>query len=261
LSEILYILRAPELVIFGGAMSYGFSDPFSAAPPSVQIRRVGGWKGLAGLMVAALGVGFAGYVYMSPYQKATKALQERTAELSKQRGSTDDLSSERDRLKAEMEKRQAAEQEKAAGASKRHETLSSVGAELKTALSGAGAAVAADDARVTVSFATANLFEQPTSVAISTSGETALRVVVAAVKKAGGRARVKARLIPSPPPRELGQFKNIGEFEMLRAARVMLVLAASGVPGDHLSVAGDVPGPRKTKNGIPDRLDIEIEAE
>ena len=83
-------------------MSYGFSDPFSAAPPSVQIRRVGGWKGLAGLMVAALGVGFAGYVYVSPYQKATRALQERTAELSKQRGSTDDLSSERDRLKAEQ---------------------------------------------------------------------------------------------------------------------------------------------------------------
>jgi len=242
-------------------MSYGFSDPFSAAPPSVQIRRVGGWKGLAGLMAAAVGVGFAGYVYMSPYQKATRALQDRTAELSKVRGSTDDLSSERDRLKAEMAQRQAAEQEKAAGASKRHETLSALGAELKTALSGAGAAVAADDARVTVSFAAANLFEQPTSVAISPQGETALRVVVAAVKKVGGRARVKARLIPSPPPRELGQFKNVGEFEMLRAARVMLVLAANGVPGDHLGVAGELPGPRKTKNGIPDRLDVEIEAE
>lgn len=242
-------------------MSYGFSDPFSAASPSVQIRRVGAWKGLAGLMVAAVGIGFAGYVYMSPYQKATRALQERTAELSKARGSTDDLSSERDRLKAEMEKRQAAEQQKVAGESKRHETLSSLGAELKTALGGAGAAVAADDARLTISFAIPSLFEQPTSVAISPQGETALRVVVAAVKKAGGRARVKARLIPSPPPRELGQFKNIGEFEMLRAARVMLVLAANGVPADHLGVAGDLPGARKTKNGIPDRLDIEIEAE
>ena len=252
---------AAEFVIFGGAMSYGFSDPFSAASPSVQIRRVGGWKGLAGLMVAALGIGFAGYVYVSPYQKATRALQERTAELSKQRGSSDDVSSERDRLKAEMEKRQAAEQDKAAGESKRHETLASLGAELKTALGGAGAAVAADDTRVAISFAVPSLFEQPTSVAISPQGETALRVVGAAVKKVGGRARVKAMLVPTPPPRVLGQFKNIGEFEMLRAARVMLVLAANGVPADHLMVAGELPGARKTKTGIPDRLDVEIEAE
>lgn len=242
-------------------MSYGFSDPFSAAPPSVQIQRVGGWKGLAGLMVAAAGVGFAGYVYMSPYQKVTKALQDRTAELSKARGSTDDLSSERDRLKAEMDKRQAAEQDKAAGDSKRHEALSSLAAELKTALAGVGAAVAAADTSVSVSFAVPSLFDQPTSVGISPQGETALRVVGAAVKKVSGRARVKAKLIPSPPPRELAQFKNIGEFEMLRAARVMLVLSANGVAADHLLVAGDSPGQRKTKNGIPDRLDIEIEAE
>ena len=162
----LYALGSPELGYFRRAMSYGFSDPFSAAPPAVQIRRVGGWKGLVGLMVAAVGVGFAGYVYMSPYQKVSKALQERTAELSKARGSTDDLSSERDRLKAEMDKRQAAEQDKAAGDSKRHELLASLAAELKTALSGAGAAVTADDAHVVVSFAVPSLFEQPTSVAI-----------------------------------------------------------------------------------------------
>ena len=70
---------------------------------------------------------------------------------------------------------------------------------------------------------------------------------------------MKAKLIAAPPPRELGQFKNIGEFEMLRAARVMLVLAANGVAPDHLGIAGELPGPRKTKNGIPDRLEIEIE--
>jgi len=240
-------------------MSYGFNDPFSAAPPSVQIRRVGGWKGLAGLMVAALGVGFAGFLYVSPYQKVTKALQERTAELSKERGSSDDLSSERDRLKAEVDKRQAAEQDKAAGESKRHEALAALAADLKMPLSAVGATVAADDARVSVSFGVPSLFEQPTSVAISPQGETALRVVVAGLKKTNARARVKAKLIAAPPPRELGQFKNIGEFEMLRAARVMLVLAANGVAPDHLGIAGELPGPRKTKNGIPDRLEIEIE--
>lgn len=242
-------------------MSYGFNDPFSAAPPSVQIRRVGGWKGLAGLMVAALGVGFAGFLYVSPYQKVTKALQERTAELSKERGSSDDLSSERDRLKAEVDKRQAAEQEKATGESKHHEALAVLAADLKLPLSAVGATVAADDAHVTISFGVPSLFEQPTSVAISPQGETALRVVAAGLKKTNARARVKAKLLPSPPPRELGQFKNIGEFEMLRAARVMLVLAANGITPDRLGVAGELPGPRKTKNGVPDRLDIEIETE
>src|SRR3569623_120009 len=33
--RFLYILRALELGYFRRAMSYGFSDPFSAAPPSV----------------------------------------------------------------------------------------------------------------------------------------------------------------------------------------------------------------------------------
>ncbi|HEY4186797.1 MAG TPA: hypothetical protein VGP07_17090 [Polyangia bacterium] len=244
-------------------MSYGFNDPFSAAPPSVQIQRVGGWKLLAGAMLAAAGVGFAGFVYVGPYKKTTTALHERTTELGKERGATDDLSSERDRLKAEVDKRQAAEQEKAGGEAKRHEALEGLAAELKVALAAVGANIAVDDSRIGVSLTVASLFAQPMSVAISPQGETALRVVVAGLKKTGMRGKVKARLIPSAPPRELAQFKNIGEFEMLRAARIMLVLAADGVPADHLAVAGELAAPagRKTKGGVPDRLDIEIEPE
>ncbi len=247
---------------FADAMSYGFNDPFSAAPPAIQIRRVGGWKLLAGMMLAAAGVGFAGFVYVGPYRQVTRALDDRIAELGKQRGSTDDLSSERDRLKAQLDKREATEQDKAAAETKRRDGLQELAGELKTALVAVGANVTVDDRHVTVGLSVPTLFEQPTSVAISPQGDAALKVVVAALKKTGMRGRVKAKLIQAPPPRELAQFKNIGEFEVLRAARVMLVLAGGGVTGDHLAVVGEAPAPaRKGRVGIPERLDIEIEPE
>lgn len=244
-------------------MSYGFNDPFSTAVPAVQIRHVGGWKLLVGMMLAAAGVGFAGFVYVGPYTKVTRALTDRTAELGKERGSSDDLSAERDRLKAQLDKREAADQEKTAAVSRRGEGMQQLGAELKTALAAVGANVSVDDARVTVGLGVPALFEQPTSVAISAQGDATLKVLAASLKKTGTRCRVKAKLIQAAPPRELAQFKNIGEFEMLRAARVMLVLAAGGVPSDHLVVAGEAPAPsaRKGRVGVPDRLDIEIEPE
>jgi len=242
-------------------MAYGYSDPFVGGQPPVQVQRTGGWKLLAGTMLAALGVGFAGYVYVVPYQKVSTALRTRTGELDKQRDATDELVAERDKLKAEVGKREGDAQDKAANDAKQRQTLEALGAELKLALAAVGGGVSVDEGRVRITLGVPALFEQPTSTVISPQGETALKIVVAGLKKTGFRARAKAKLVPSPPPRELGQFKNIGEFEMLRAGRVMLVLAANGVAADHLAVVGELPGPRKTKNGVPDRLDIEIEPE
>ena len=71
--------RSGDLGYFGRAMSFGFNDPFPAAPPSVQIRRVGGWKAFAGAVLAAAGVGFAAFVYVGPYQKLTKTVRDRTS--------------------------------------------------------------------------------------------------------------------------------------------------------------------------------------
>lgn len=242
-------------------MAYGYNDPFVGGQPPVQIQKVGGWKLLAGAMLAAAGVGFAGYIYVVPYQKVTRVLRARTGELGKERGATQDLEAERDRLKDELAKRNGADQDKAANDAKQRQALEALAAELKIALAAVGANISADEGKVRLSFGVPALFEQPTSTVISPQGETALKVVIAGMKKSGLRAKVKAKLIQSAPPRELAQFKNIGEFQMLRAARIMLVLANNGVPADHVSVIGEVPGGRKTKNGVPDRLDIEIEPE
>ena len=246
-------------------MSYGFNDSFASpgSAPVVQIQKVGGWKLLAGATLAGLGLGFAGFVYIGPYQKVAKALGAQTSELDQARGAADELTSERDKLKAAVAKHMDSEQEKTATEGKQHEALQALAAELKTALGAVAANISVDDARVRVSFAVPALFEQPFSIGISPAGETALKVVVASLKKANMRGKVKAKLIQAPPPRELGQFKAIGEFEVLRAARVMLVLSAAGVAADHLAVAGEVPLPagRKGRGGVPDRLDIEIEPE
>jgi hypothetical protein len=252
-----------DLSYFPQAMSYGYNNPFPAAAPQVQIQRVGGWKLLAGAMLAAAGLGFAGFVYLVPYQKLTKLVHERTTELSSQRGSADELTAERDKLKEALDKRLEADQEKTAGASKRTESLQALAALLKADLAAVGANVSADEERVRVSFSVPSLFEQPLSTAISPQGETALKVVIAGLKRTGMRGRVKAKLIQGAPPRELAQFKNVGEFEMLRAARVMLVLGNGGVAADHLMVAGEAPAAaaKKGRTSLPDRLDVEIEPE
>jgi len=114
-------------------MSFGYNE-FPAAPPSVQIHRVGGWKLYAGAVLAAVGVGFAGYVYLGPYLKLTKVVRAQAAELSEERGSSDQMIAERDRLKAALDQRNGSEREKASAASKRSESVQDYAAELKTAL-------------------------------------------------------------------------------------------------------------------------------
>jgi hypothetical protein len=93
-------------------MAYGYSESFVGGQPPVQVHRVGGWKLLLGLMVAAAGLGFAAYVYLGPYQKLTKALRARTAELVEARASSQETLNERDRLKAELGKKEGFERDK-----------------------------------------------------------------------------------------------------------------------------------------------------
>src|SRR3954452_4358078 len=132
-----------DLGYFGRAMSFGFNDPFPASPPAVQIRRVGGWKAFAGAVLAAAGVGFAGFVYVGPYQKLTKIVRDRTSELSQQQGSTDQLTEERDKLKAALAARLGSDQERAAVTSKQTDTLQGLAADLKGSLGSTGASVTA----------------------------------------------------------------------------------------------------------------------
>lgn len=245
-------------------MAYGYSESFVGGQPPVQVHRVGGWKLLLGIMVAAAGVGFAGYVYLGPYQKLTKALRARTAELAQERTSSQDAVNERDRLKAELGKKEGVERDKSAAERKKQDAVDAFAGEVKTALAAFGANLTAGGGRAEVSFATTAIFDQPTSTVISAQGEAALKILATAIKKAGFRTRVMAKLIPSPPPRELAQFKNVGEFAMLRAVRVALALAGGGVPPDRVAAAGEAPltgASHKGRPGVPDRLEIEIETE
>jgi hypothetical protein len=244
-------------------MAYAYDESVVGGQPPVQIHRVGGWKLLVGAMLAAAGLGFAGFIYAVPYQKVMRSLHARTDELGKERAGIEDLVAERDALKAEVTRREAADQDKAAAASSKQQAVAAFVAEMKPALAAFGATTAVGDGRAQVSFAVASLFEQPTSTVISPQGEAALKVLGGAVKKAGFRVRAKAKLIPAPPPKALSQFQNIGEFAMLRSVRAMLALANAGVAPDKVATVGEAPsaGGRKAKPGIPDRLDIEIEPE
>lgn len=243
-------------------MAYGFSDSFVGGQPPVQVHRVGGWKLLLGAMLAAVGLGFAAYVYLGPYQKLTKALRARTTELTEARQASQDAVDERDRLKSELGKKEGAERDKSAAERKRQEAVDAFATEMKAALSAFGATLTASGGRAEVSFPTSGMFEQPISTVISPQGDAALKVLSGGIKKAGFRSRVMARLIPSPPPRELAQFKNVGEFAMLRAVRVALALAGGGVPPDRVAAAGEAPSAgAKGRAGIPDRVDVEIEPE
>ena len=245
-------------------MAYGYNESLEGGPqPPVQIHRVGGWKLLLGAMLGAAGLGFGGYVLLGPYQKLTHTLRAQASALGEERAASEDLSAERDKLKAELSRRAGAEQEKAAAEGKRKEAVEAFSAELKAALGAFGGTASVVGAKAEISFATASVFEDPASSVISPQGEAALKVLGGAVKKWGFRARAKAKLIPAPPPRNLAQFKNIGEFAMLRAVRAALALADGGVPADRIAAAGEAPppNPRKAKPAVPDRLDIEIEPE
>jgi hypothetical protein len=244
-------------------MSYGLNDAPVGAQPLVQIQHVGGWKLTVGAMLAAAGIGFAGYIYLGPYHKLANAVGARAAELDLERSATQDLTSERDKLKAEIAGHQAAEQDKATTESKKQQAVDSFVKDLKTPLGIFGATISGGGGRAEVSFAVKSLFEQPTSTVISPQGEAALKVLAEAVKQAGLRTRVMAKLIPAPPPKELAQFKNVGEFVMLRAVRVALALASGGVAPDRVAAAGEAPvlAAHKGKPAIPDRLEIEIEPE
>jgi hypothetical protein len=241
-------------------MAYGFDDPMMGTQTRLQ-KRGGGARAFLGLMLAAAGVGFSGYVYFVPYKKLASVIEASKSERDQANRAAQGALAERDKLKAEIVRRDAQDKDRASSEGKKKALADGMAGELKAALGTMGATVAAGGGKVTVSFPVSAVFEQPTSTAISTGGMTALRVLAASLKRIDSQVRVKARLSSAPPPRELAQFRNVGEFAMLRAARISLALVDGGVSPGRVAAAGESPGgqARKGKTGLPDRLDIEIE--
>jgi len=245
---------------------YAFEDPMAAAQP----RSGGGWKALLGFAVAFVGLGFAGYVYVIPYQKMQHAAGTGQAEIAGAQNAAEAATAERDKLKADLEKYTSADKEKGAAESKRKAASDALALALKTGLEELGATVTPETAKLRVSFPVAKVIDA-NGMDVSETGQAALKILAGAAKKEEAKVRVVARTSSAPPPKELRSlFHTAGEMRAVRAARVMSALEDAGLPPAQLTIVGesDKPAPRahaKGKKGASappgDQLDLQVEPE
>jgi hypothetical protein len=223
--------------------------------------------------VAAAGVGFAGYVFLVPYQKMQNALGTRNAELGIARSATAEAEAERDKLKAQLSRFTEAEKEKSSAESKRKADVDALITQLRPALEELGASVAVEEpaggaqgGMLTVGFPAAKLIDT-NGIDVSEGGLAALKIFAGSVKKVGAKARIVARASSAPPPKELkALFRSAGELHAVRAARVMTALEDAGLAPATVSIVGEVDKPAPRAHGkkaapppVADRLDIQVE--
>lgn len=246
---------------------YAFEDPMAGAQP----RSGGGWKQLFWFAVAFTGLGFAGYVYLIPYQKMEHAVGTRQAELASERAADEQATAERDKLKTTLEKYTGVDKEKSEAESKRKTTSDALALALKTGLEELGATVTADGPKLLVSFPVGKVIDT-NGMDVSEAGQAALKILAGAAKKEEAKVRVVARTSSSPPPKELRSlFHTAGEMRAVRAARVMSALEDAGLAPAQLGIVGeaDKPAPRargkqgkKAAAAAPtDHLDLQVEPE
>lgn len=214
--------------------------------------------------VAAAGVGFAGYVFLVPYQRMQSLLGTRNAELAAERSTSAEALAERDKLKAALAKYTDAEKEKAAAEAKRKADVDGLITQLRPSLEELGATVAVEEGPLVVSFPTEKVIDT-NGIDVSEGGATALKIFAGAVKKAGAKAQVVARASAAPPPKELKSlFHSTGELNAVRSARVMSALVDAGLAPATVSIVGDVEKAAAKPRGKkapppPERLDIQVE--
>jgi hypothetical protein len=252
--------------------------------PTTSVSRVG-WRQLGWLAVAAVGVGFAGYLYLVPYRQLTGTLESRSRELRQERTDGHEVAADRDRLKTTVDKVQADERDKAAAAAKHREILEAMAAQLKPPLQELGVTLSIADGRMLVSLAPDKAIDR-NGIDVSGEGNAALKILAGAMKRTGTVARIKAPFGAAPAPKQLRSlFGTVGEVAAVRAARVMSALESAGVAPDHLTIVGenegaaakDAPKPAPIRGGnrrrraamaaaaaasaasSNDRLDIEVE--
>lgn len=243
---------------------YAFEDPMAAAQP----RSTGGWKALLGFAVAFAGLGFAGYVYVIPYQKMHHAVETHEAQMAGVESTAETAAAERDKLKADLEKYTGADKAKAAAESKRKAASDALALALKAGLEELGATVNADGAKLAVSFPVAKVIDA-NGMDVSDAGQAAMKILAGAAKKEDAKVRVVARTSSAPPPKELrGLFHTAGEMRAVRAARVMSALEAAGLPPALVSIVGegDKPAPHaRGKKGAAaqsaDHLELQVDPE
>jgi hypothetical protein len=216
-------------------------------------------------------VWFAVYVFLVPYREMQGLLARRSSELGSERAAAAEAAAERDAAKAELAKYGVAANDRAAADSKRKGQLETIASQLKPGLEELGATVAGDGAVLVVSFPTARVIDA-NGIDVSDAGLAALKILAGTAKKAGARARIRARASAAPPPRELRSlFRTMGEVGAVRAARLMSALEDAGLDPDHVTIVGE--GQAATKARAqgrgkrapaappppPDRVDVELE--
>jgi hypothetical protein len=209
-------------------------------------------------------VGFAGYVFLVPYQRMQSLLGTRNAELSAERSTSAEAVTERDKLKASLAKYTDAEKDKASSDAKRKADIDALITQLRPSLEELGATVAVEDGVLNVGFPVDKIIDS-NGIDVSEGGVTALKILAGSIKKAGAKAHVVSRASAAPPPKDLKSlFHSAGELHAVRSARVMSALVDAGLAPASVSIVGDSekPAPRaKGKKAAPpaERLDIQVE--
>jgi len=147
-----------------------------------QPRSGGGWKQLFWFAVAFTGLGFAGYVYVIPYQKMEHAVGTRQAELGSARAAAEEATAERDKLKAKLETYTSTDKDKAEAETKRKTTAEALSLALKTGLEELGATVSGDGTKLLVSFPVPKVIDA-NGMDVSEAGQAALKILAGAAKK------------------------------------------------------------------------------
>jgi hypothetical protein len=228
------------------------SGPILLSPTTTSAPRVG-WKQLGWLAVAAVGVGFAGYLYLFPYRQLTGTLEGQSRELRQERSQAQEVAADRDRLKTTVDKVEADEHAKTELAGKHRETLEAMAAQLKPPLQELGVTLAVSDGRLHVSLSPDKAIDR-TGIDVSGEGSAALKILAGSMKRNGTVARIKARFSSAPAPKQLRSlFGTVGEVSAVRAARVMSALENAGVAPDHLTIVGDNDSGKETPKAPPTR--------
>jgi len=259
------------------------SGPILLSSTTTLISRIS-WRRLGWLAIAAAGVGFAAYLYLFPYRQLTNALEGRSRELRQERSEGHELAADRDRLKATVDKVEAAEHDKAVEAGKHRELLEAMAAQLRPPLQELGVKLSIADGRMLVSLSPDKAIDR-NGIDVSGEGNAALKILAGAMKRNGTVARIKAPFGTAPAPKQLRSlFATVGEVAAVRAARVLSALESAGVAPDHLTIVGETEGTEKDAPKAPpargsrrnrraaaaaaaaaapgsstDRLDIEVE--
>ena len=240
---------------------YAFDDPMAMSSSG------GSWKSLFYFLLAAAGVGFAGYVYLVPYSKMERAVGSNQSAIADERRAAEIAITERDKLKADVARLKAVVDEKATADDKRKKTIDTLATQLKPGLEALGATVVAEPGALDVSFP-ANKMIDANGIDVSDGGMAAVKILAEAAKRESARVRIRARSSAAAPPKELRSlFRTAGEMNAVRAARVMSSFENAGVAPARVTIVGDVDkGGAKARGKKPgaapaDRVELEIEPE